>query len=113
MLLGRPLAVGALGILMTMAIASCSSRDQQSNSKASGSTAVFEKGKTYVVIWGLPRIGQEGSSVITVLEIGPGPWLKVRNERDVECYLNSDRIIFVSNVILPSSKTQPATASGS
>jgi hypothetical protein len=96
--LGRPSFVGGLSILLSI-LAGCSDVSMSASS-APGVTAVgprvFEKGKSYVV----SMTNDWGGGPVTVLDIGPYPWLKLKmwtcpNE---ERWVNSNHIIMVETL---------------
>ena len=72
--------LGGLLILMSLAAVGCS-----------GPASLFEKGKTYNVA--LSEALSEGK--FTVVEIGPAPWVKMKNEKGLDSWVNSNQIIYV------------------
>jgi len=94
--LGGVLAIGGLLILITITTAICCSALRGSENPAyglgSGSSTIFEKGKTYVMLVSPPM----AEVTLEVVEIGPQPWLKVKKpEKGGERWLNSNHIIMV------------------
>jgi hypothetical protein len=65
------------GILIAIVLAGCSDGGRSTSQQGSGS--IFEKGKTYSVqLVGLPVLA--GEVKLTVVEVGPYPWVKVKTD---------------------------------
>lgn len=112
---GRAIVFGGLLILTTILSIGCSDRERSASpadGKGSGSTAIFEKGKTYeVALDGLPTLGR--SMKITVAEVGPGPWLKIKDDDKGDHWISADHIIACSRIEgkgLPGAASQSAPA---
>ena len=93
--LGGVSAIGGLLVLITITIICYSALGGSANPTSdpgSGSSTIFEKGKTYGMILSSPW----SQVTFEVVEIGPQPWLKVKKpEKGGERWLNSNHIIMV------------------
>ena len=91
---GKVLVLGGLLILMTITTISCSDRERPANptsDQGSGVPTIFEKGKTYGIVLSVFPAG----NTWTVVDIGPHPWLKVKDKKGDEFWINSNQIVMV------------------